>query len=92
VIIVRCPYVPQRGSKTQKRPIVSLISLCLLFATVLHLYIIDCLLKLGDVFREVVDHKFRILQDDIGNESVLRRLYLQLLLRLRPSNDTRSNN
>jgi len=49
------------------------------------------LLKLGDVLREVVDHKFRILQDDIGDESVLGRLYLQLLLRLRPSNNTRSN-
>jgi len=40
------------------------------------------LLKLGDVFGEIVDHEFRVLQHNVGDQSVLGRLYFQLLLRL----------
>jgi len=45
-------------------------------------------LELGDVFGEVVYHEFGVLHDDVSDEPVVRRLYLQLLLRLSPPNNT----
>ena len=45
------------------------------------------LLKLVDVFCKVVYHEFRVLQDDVCNESVFGHLYLQLFLRLSQSNN-----
>jgi len=44
--------------------------------------LMNYLLKLGDVFGEIVDHEFRVLQHNVGDQSVLGRLYFQLLLRL----------
>ena len=38
------------------------------------------LLKLGDAFGKVLNHEFGVLQHNIGDESVLGHLYLQLLL------------
>lgn len=48
------------------------------------------LLKLGDVLCEVVNHEFRILHDNVSNESVLGHLYLQLLLRLTQSQSNKT--
>jgi len=45
-------------------------------------------LKLVDVFGEVVYHELGVLDDDVSNESVGRRPYLQLLLRLSQPNTT----
>jgi len=45
------------------------------------------LLKLVDVFRKVMYHEFRVLQDDVCNESVFGHLNLQLFLRLSQSNN-----